>query len=266
MRGMTRAENLGFHRAFENYRDLLIVLVEKDIQVRYKNKALGYVWSIASPLASAFVFYFAFKVMMRVNIPDYTLVLMAGIFPWQWFSNVMGSAPKVFVGNASLIKKVSFPKVIVVLSMILNNLIHFLLTIPVLMVLLLLFKEPISWTWIYGIPILSVLQFMMLYGLSLFVGTINTFFRDMERLIVIVMNFAFYLTPIIYTEHLIPEKYKNLIYLNPLAPLMIDWRNLFLHGTMDPLHLLATALYAIVFVAVGQWIYNALSWKFGEVI
>jgi lipopolysaccharide transport system permease protein len=263
---MTRAENLGFHRAFENYRDLLIVLVQKEMQVRYKNKALGYVWSIASPLASALVFYVAFKIVMRVQVENYTLVLMSGIFPWQWFSNVIGSAPKIFIGNAPLIKKVRFPKAIIVLSMILNNMIHFMLTIPVIAILILAFHESISWSWIYGIPILTTIQFLMVYGLALFVGTINTFFRDMERLVSIVMNFAFYLTPIVYTEAMIPEEYKHLIYLNPLAPLMIDWRNLFLNGTVDPMHILASTAYAIVFAAIGQWTYNALSWKFGEVI
>jgi lipopolysaccharide transport system permease protein len=263
---MSKTQNLKFHRGLENYWDLLVVLVQKEMQVRYRNKSLGYLWSIANPLANAVVFFIAFKIMMRVQVEDYTLVLMSGIFPWQWFSNCIGSAPRIFVGNASLIKKVKFPRNILPLSMILNHMIHFLLSIPVIVVLLLFFQESIAWSWIYGIPILGAIQMLMVYGLSLIVGTLNLFLRDLERLTAIIMNFAFYLTPIVYTEQMIPPEYKFYIYLNPIAPLMIDWRNLFLHGTISPLHMAVSAAYAFVFFAIGQWLYNNLSWKFGEVI
>ncbi|MBD2088482.1 ABC transporter permease [Microcoleus sp. FACHB-1515] len=257
---------IGFHRAWENYRDLLFVLVEKEMQVRYHNKGLGYLWSVANPLASAIVFYIAFKVMMRVTVEDYTLVLMAGIFPWQWFSNSVNSAPRIFVGNASLIKKVRFPRNILPLSMVLNNFIHFLLSIPVIVILLFFFGESVSWAWIYGIPLLSITTLIMVYGISVFLGTINLFFRDLERLTAIIMQFAFYLTPIVYTEDMIPEAYKYLIYFSPIAPLMINWRRMFLYGTMDFTYLLASFIYGLAFLAIGQWVYNKLSWKFGEVI
>lgn len=262
----TSKTEIGFHRAWENYRDLLFVLVEKEMQVRYHNKGLGYLWSVANPLANAFVFYIAFKVMMRVNIEDYTLVLMAGIFPWQWFSNCVNSAPRIFVGNSTLIKKVRFPRNILPLSMILNNLIHFLLSVPVIVILLIFFQESVAWQWIYGIPILSIVTLIMVYGISVFVGTLNLFFRDLERLTGILMQFAFYLTPIIYTEDMIPPEYAHFIYLSPIAPLMINWRRMFLYGTMDLKYLLASILYGLLFLAIGQWVYNKLSWKFGEVI
>ncbi|NEQ29220.1 MAG: ABC transporter permease [Microcoleus sp. SIO2G3] len=262
----TSKTEIGFHRDWENYRDLLWVLVEKDMRVRYHNKGLGYLWSVANPLANAIVFYIAFKIMMRVNVEDYTLVLMAGIFPWQWVTNCINSAPRIFAGSASLIKKVRFPRNILPLSMIFNNMIHFFLSVPVIMVLLWFFSEPVSWQWIYGIPVLSIATLLLVYGLSLLIGTMNLFFRDLERLTGIVMQFAFYLTPIVYTEQMIPHEYKHLIYFSPFAPLMINWRRMFLDGTMDYGYLIASFIYGLFFVAIGQWVYNKLSWKFGEVI
>jgi lipopolysaccharide transport system permease protein len=256
----------GNRRALENYRDLLFVLVQKEMQIRYKNKVLGYLWSIASPLASALVFFVVFKIMMRVQVENYTLVLMTGLFPWQWFANSVNSAPRMFAGNASLIKKLRFPRNIIPLSAVLNHMIHFLLTIPVIVLLLLYYHQSISWQWIYGIPILTAIQLVMVYGLSLFLASVNLFLRDLERLTTIVMNFAFYLAPILYTEDLIPEQYKYLVYFHPAAPLMIDWRNLFLHGTLNPVYLLASLTYAIGFFALGYWVYKTLSWRFGEVL
>ncbi|NEQ27788.1 MAG: ABC transporter permease, partial [Microcoleus sp. SIO2G3] len=77
---------------------------------------------------------------------------------------------------------------------------------------------------------------------------------------------AFYLTPIVYTEQMIPHEYKHLIYFSPFAPLMINWRRMFLDGTLDYSYLIASFIYGLFFVAIGQWVYNKLSWKFGEVI
>lgn len=259
-------QSFGDRRTLENYRDLLLVLVQKEMQVRYKNKALGYLWSIASPLASAMVFFVVFKIMMRVRVEDYTLVLMTGLFPWQWFANCVNSAPRMFAGNASLIKKLRFPRNIIPLSAVINHLIHFLLTLPVIVLLMFYYGYTPSWSWLYGIPILCAIQLVMVYGLSLLIASLNLFLRDLERLVTIIMNFAFYLAPILYTEDLIPERYKHLVYLHPAAPLMIDWRNLFLHGTLNPMYVLASAGYAIVFFLIGYRVYKALSWRFGEVL
>ena len=90
---------------FRNYRDLILVLTAKEIKVRYKNNVLGYLWSIANPLAFALVFFVAFKIFLKWDIKDYVLFLIAGLFPWQWFANSVGVSCGVFIGNASIIKK-----------------------------------------------------------------------------------------------------------------------------------------------------------------
>jgi lipopolysaccharide transport system permease protein len=83
--------------------DLIIVLTQKELKVKYKNSFLGYLWSIAHPLAFAFVFFLAFKIVMRVEVEDYALFLIAGLFPWQWFSNSVNASALVFLGNASIV-------------------------------------------------------------------------------------------------------------------------------------------------------------------
>lgn len=265
-RRIGRKRPFGGNRDFANYRDILLVLLQKELKVRYNNKLLGYVWSIANPLASALVYFIAFKVLMRFNVDDYPLVLISGVFPWQWLSNAVGAAPNIFVGNASLIKKVNFPRNIVPLCMVSNHMIHFLMSIPVIILFLLIYHRTPSYTWLIGVPLLLVVHFFMAYGISLALASVNLFFRDLERLISIVMNFVFYLTPILYPLESIPKSIRHLIVLNPFAPLIIAWRELFLYGRLDVLYILISAGYAALFFAIGTIIYRRLSWKFAEVI
>lgn len=264
-RGPT-VDHSGSARKWENYRDILFVLLQKELKVRYNNKLLGYLWSLANPLASAFVYYVAFQILMRVQIPDYPLILISSVFPWQWMSNSINAAPNVFVGNASIIKKVNFPRNIVPLCMVSNHMIHFLMSIPVIVLFLLMFHRTPSFTWLYGVPLLSIVHFGMAYGITLTLASINLFFRDLERLTHIIINFAFYLTPILYPIDTIPEHLRHLIVFNPFAPLVISWRELFLYGQFHWFYLAVSAGYAALFMAVGLLVYKGLSRKFAEVL
>ncbi|MBD2462788.1 ABC transporter permease [Oscillatoria sp. FACHB-1407] len=271
MQGIRRSGIFGDHRNFENYRDLLRVLVEKELKARYKNKALGYLWSVASPLTFAFVFYIAFGVIMRIDVPQYPLVLIAGLFPWQWLSNCINGSPRLFVGSAGLIKKVKFPRNIIPLTAIINHLIHYILSIPVILLFMLIYRVPLSLEWLY-FPVLLVIQFAMAYGITLILSSLNLFLRDIERLVSVFMNLAFYFTPIIYTKEMIPTEYQVLLYgLNPFAALIVSWRDLFLMDAsnkfvVDPNHVLIAAAYAVLFLVVGQYVYKKLEWKFAEVV
>ena len=106
----------------------------------------------------------------------------------------------------------------------------------------------------------------MVYGLSLALASINLFFRDMERLIAIVLNFAFYLTPVLYPVETVPAHLRHLLLLNPAAPLISAWRDLLMHGKVDWFYLAVSAAYAVLFYLLGMTVYKRLSWKFAEVI
>jgi len=227
---------------------------------------LGYLWSIAHPLAFAYVFFLAFQVVMRINIEDYTIFLIAGLFPWQWFANSVNTSSTVFIGNASIIKKINFPNNSLIVANVFQDGIHFFLSIPVIVFFLFLYNHAPSWGWIYGIPVLFSLQYLLIYGICLAVSSINLFIRDLERLVAIVTTFLFYFTPIVYPETMLPAKYKYLLSLNPVAPLMISWRNLFLKGVLDQSYLIDSFIYSLIAFLVGFAVHRMLSSKFAEVL
>ena len=248
------------------YFDLIVVLTQKEIKVRYKNSYLGYLWSVAHPLAFASVFFLAFQVVMRIDIENYTLFLIGGLFPWQWFSNSVNTSSTIFIQNASIIKKVYFPNNSLIVANVLQDAIHFFLSIPVIVFFLFLYDQSASWRWIYGIPVLFSVQFLLIYGICLAVSSINLFIRDLERLVGIVTTLLFYFTPIIYPETMMPDQYKYLLSLNPVAPLMISWRNLFLKGVLNQSYLVDSFIYASAAFLIGFAIYRMLASRFAEVL
>ena len=250
----------------EYLRDLIIVLTEKEIKGRYKSSWLGYAWSVLNPLAFATVYYLAFGVFMRVQITDYPLFLVAGLFPWQWVSHSMSAAPNIFIANATLLKKVRFARHVLVVSTVISDGLHFLISIPVILVFLAIYHVAPTWLWLIGIPILTGIQLIMVYGMSLLVASLNLFLRDLDRLTILCMTFLFFLTPITYTSSMIPEKYQMYMYLNPFTPLILNWQQLFLTGTLSGSGLLAAALIASLMAIIGYLTYSKLAPKFAEVI
>ena len=256
------------HRRMSYVADLIFVLVQKEMKVRYKNSAFGYAWSVANPLLFTAVYYMALGVFLRLNIPGYPypLFLIAGQFPWQWLATSVGGAPMGFIANASLIKRMRFPRYVLIAGSVLSDAIHFLLTIPVIVVLLLWYGFVPSWSWVPGIPLLALAQFLTVYGVALAAASVNVFFRDLERLVGIFLQALFFLTPVVYSASIVPSPYHVWIRLNPVAPLIRAWQKLFLDGHLDPLLVVAAYLSGLVCLVVSSLVYRGLSPRFGELV
>lgn len=253
--------------AWIHYVDLVLSLTIKEIKVRYKRTVLGYGWSLLNPLVFAVTYWIAFKAILNVKIEGYFIFLLAGLFPWQWLNNSLQLAPRAFINNASLVKKIAFPRYLIVASMVATEGVHFLLCLPVLAGLALLFgRGTISFSWLWGAPILFVVQALVIYGIALAVASCSVFFRDLERLIGLGMTVLFYVTPVIFERQMVPPLFQPLIAFNPFTYLIVAWRALLLDGTMDWHALGTAALIGVVAVAAGQFIFGRLQWKFAEAL
>lgn len=246
--------------------DLITVLTRKLLTVRYQSSVLGYLWSVLNPLCFAFIYFIVFSLYMRFGIENYIIVLLSALFPWQWIANTMGESPHTFISNKQLVKKVAFPRWAIPLVDCLQNLIHFAITIPVFLVFKVFHDMYPAVCWLYGIPLLILLNGMLLYGASLFIGTVNVFFRDLGNLVIVIIQMAFFATPIIYTIAKIPEKYTKFLYYNPFAPIIICWRSLLLDNELNWYWISIAALYSSIAMIVGLIMYNKMQYKFAEVL
>lgn len=246
--------------------DLLMLLVKKEITLKYKRTYLGFFWSLLNPLLTTLVLFIAFKVFMRSAIEDYTLFLLSALFPWTWFSVSVIISTNTLTGNISLIKKVLFPKRLLILAMIIGQLINLLFALPILFAMVYYYGKSPSLNWVIGIPLLIIVQFIITYGIALIISMINAFFRDMEYIINVCINMLFWMTPIVYQIEAIPEKYRPYLKINPIACLIQSWRDLFLNNIIN-WHYISIALFTAVLVFLaGNFIFNRLNRKLDEVL
>lgn len=246
--------------------DLINVITIKELKVRYKSSFFGYLWSVANPLFFAMIYYFVFKLVMRVQVPNYTIFLIAGLFPWQWFANSVNSAAYSFIANAQMIKKTAFPRSVIPLSNVLMEGLHFLCTIPVIIVFLLVYNLSPTLNWLWGIPLIACGQIIFTFGIALLCASLNLFFRDLERFVVLTTMLLFYCTPILYDINMIPQHYQWIVEYNPLATMILSWRDLLLNGHLDLM--LTTSLYlnGLFSFLIGVYVFNKLKYRFAEIL
>jgi lipopolysaccharide transport system permease protein len=248
------------------YFDLVLTLAQKEVKVRYKNNVLGYLWSLANPLASALVFYFAMQVVFQSSVPNYPLFLIIGLFTWQWFNNYLVGACGVFLANGSLIKKSVFPRSVLPIALNLQDAFHFVMSIPITILLLYWYDIPIGLNILSGILLLIPAQFILLLGIGLAVSSINLFFRDMERIMLISLNMMMYLSPVLFPINRVPPPYNAWMGFNPMTPLIEAWRGVFLANELQWNNIGLSYLYAAIALVLGIWVYRKLVDGFAEVI
>lgn len=246
--------------------DLLQVLVMKDLKIRYKSSVLGYLWSLLNPLSLALIFYFVFKIVVKFPVENYVVYLVTGLFPWQWIANSLSVSTSVLLANAGLIKKVQCPRGVFPLSVVLQDGVHFILSLPVILLLIKWHNLPFPLSRLFMVFFLFFLQLFLIYGLALIVASINLFFRDLERLVAIFLTVIFYFTPIIYTVDYLPENIRPYLYLNPFFSLIELWHMTFLKETIEYTLLYYSLVFAGISFFLGWFVFKKLSPKFAETL
>ncbi len=245
--------------------EILCALVSMQLKIRYRRSVLGYLWSVAHPLATACVFYLLLQVLAPGARANTGAFLLAGLFPWQWIGNSVNGGTKVFLANRVLIKKIALPRYLLCIAQVLQDGWHFMVSVPILLGLLAINGFLPSWETMVGIACLGVLQAVLLTGVSLLLGSLNMVLRDMEHLVHVLLLSIFYCTPVIYETSQVPERFRWLMHINPLAPLIEGWRQVLLQGVLPWSSFTLTAAYAALFLAGGLAVYHRLNGRFASV-
>ena len=214
-------------RSLRNSAELVGALTSRELRLRYQGSLLGWAWSLIRPLSLGLVLSFALGKVLGTGIT--AEFLLAGLFPWFWFQGSVQAASGTFVGNGGLLKKVRFPRAVLPLSVVLGNTLQFLLALPVLLGFLLFNDHEPNAKWL-ALPLVFGLQLLLTVGLAFFVASVTVFFRDLEHIVEVILNLAFYATPIIYSADRVPDNYTWVLRINPLAPLAEGWRDILLDG------------------------------------
>ncbi len=225
--------------AIWRYRDLLRGLVAKEIRVKYKDSALGFIWSLLNPAMFILIYYIVFQKILGNGIPLFAIFLATGLLCWNLFqAGVLGATGSV-VNNASLVKKVAFPREILALASVGSALVFFLFQAVVLGVFLLVFgvTPDLGYVWLAPIALLALL--IVSSALAVLLSAINVYMRDMQHLMEILLQAWFWATPVVYPFMLMASKIARLhlvwLYLvNPVTPVALTFQRAF-YAKTDPI-------------------------------
>ncbi len=247
--------------------DLLWILTRKEIILQYKRTSLGILWSLLNPLLLAFVFYIAFNIILGVQIANFPLFILCALFPWTWFATSVSASAMSLISNKSLVKKFPFPKHYLLVASVFSQGVHFLFSIPIIIILVYLYNKSVGSIWLIGVPILLLIQFTMTIGISLPVSVINVYFMDFQFIVGFLLQVLFWVTPIVYGFDKIPEAYRILFfYMNPMTPLINSWRELFMSNAIYWNSIAIASLGSVVIFFMGFLIFRKLGKRIDEVI
>jgi len=276
-------------RELWGYRELVRNLVLRDLRVRYKASAFGYLWTQIAPLLMMLVFWLVFSFFMSSGgIAMFPIFLIVALLPWNFCAEAVSGGARSVIDNANLIKKVFFPREVLPLVSVLSSLVNYLLSLPVMFLVMaivqllyppLLGRLNFSWTFAY-LPVLVIIQTLFLAGVALFMSALAVSFRDTVHLVGILIQFWFFLTPVVYslkTINVSERAAQAIRWLNPMASLIDFYRDILygniVNGTQVPTpglpalaSILRVLLTALITLALGYWFFQRRSGRFGEEI
>lgn len=222
-------------RAIWNYRGFILGSIKREFQLRYRNSMLGAAWTVLNPLAMIIVYTVIFAQVMRARLPGvdnsfaYSIYLCAGVLTWGLFAEITGRSQNVFLEHANLLKKISFPRICLPIIVVGSAGVNFVIIFALFTVFLILSGNFPGFAYFALIPLLFI-QILFSIGLGIVIGVLNVFFRDVGQLYNVVLQFWFWLTPIVYPASILPERAKPLIRLNPMAMLTEAYQAILVSG------------------------------------
>jgi len=213
------------------YRGFILGSVQREFQIKYRNSLLGAAWNIINPLAMIVVYTVIFAQVMRAKLPGvdstfaYSIYLCAGVLTWGLFAEMVGRSQTMFLDNANLLKKISFPRITLPIIVVASAGLNFSIVFGLFLAFLVVSGNFPGWLVLAVLPVLA-LQMAFAMGLGMVLGVLNVFFRDVGQFFGIFLQFWFWLTPIVYPASILPETIKPFLVINPMASIMTAYQGI----------------------------------------
>ena len=251
------------------YRELFYFLAWRDILVRYKQTAIGITWALIRPFLTMIVFTVVFGQLAK--LPDqgvpYPILVFAGMLPWQFFSNALGECSNSLVGNANLISKVYFPRLIVPTSAVIVSFVDFLISGMILLGLMAYYNFVPDWR-ILTLPIFTLIAFTASMGVGLWLAALTVQYRDFRFVVPFIIQFGLYISPVGFSSSIVPHQWRLLYSINPIVGVIDGFRWAILRGASSlylPGFILSLVL-VLLSLWSGIWYFRKMERTFADVI
>ena len=264
-----RAEK-NYWRDLWRYRELFYFLAWRDLLVRYKQTVIGVAWAVVRPLLTMMVFTLVFNRIAKLPAPGsvpYPLLVMAAMLPWQFFSTSLSEASNSLIGNANLIAKIYFPRLVVPAGSVITSFVDFLITLGVMGLMMAWYRYLPDWR-LATLPLFMLLALGASFGTGLWLCALNVEYRDFRYIVPFIVQFGLYVSPVGFSSAMVPEKWRLLYSLNPMVGVIDGFRWSLLRGD-SPLAASALGISALITVALcasGIWYFRKMERTFADVI
>jgi lipopolysaccharide transport system permease protein len=259
-----------YWRDLFRYRELFYFLAWRDILVRYKQTVLGVAWALIRPFLTMLIFTFIFNRVAKLQSPasvPYPLLVFAAMLPWQFFSTSLTEASTSLIGNANLISKVYFPRLIVPAGAVITSFVDFLITVGLLAVMMVWYRFLPDWH-LLTLPLFVALAFGASMGAGLWLCALTVKYRDFRYVVPFIAQFGLYLSPVGFSSAMIPAKWQLIYSLNPMVAAIEGFRWALLRGQshLSSEMLVSSVLVTAILCSSGVWYFRKTEKTFADVI
>jgi len=254
------------------YRYFIFSSIKTEFKSQFVRSKFGILWMVLHPLALVLIYALILSQIMTAKLPEvstqyaYPIYILSGMVGWTLFSEILGKSMSVFIDNGNLLKKMTFPKLALPFITMGSAFVNFLILFTMMFVVF-GFLGHLPYHSLYWIPLLVVITMALAIGIGLFFGTINVFVRDVGQAMNIVLQFWFWLTPIVYMTSIIPEEYHSLLMLNPMTGIAMGYQSVLLYDKAPDLSLLIyPSVFALVFLVLAMVIFRKASTEMTDVL
>jgi lipopolysaccharide transport system permease protein len=258
----SRTRQNGKRSNLAKYVNIVRELAVADFRIKYHDSALGYVWSMLNPMLMFAVYYFVFTKIFQSNIQDYPLFLLSGIISYAFFQDATFSAMNTLGAKAGIMKKIYFPRSIVIFASSVTCVISYIINLLILLVFVVILKGVSPMMFLTPIPVLCLIMFTG--GVSFLLATLYAYFRDMGQIWGVLVLVIFWLSPIVFNVETLPEPISTFVYFNPLTRIFVLIRHYLIYNYFDLRFLAMTVIYSTLTFVVGYLVFKRNQEKLAE--
>ncbi|MEE1243678.1 MAG: ABC transporter permease [Frisingicoccus sp.] len=252
-------------REIYDYRQMIYSLVRKELRGRYKGSALGFLWTFINPLLQLLVYTFVFSIVMPNNIDKFYLYLFIGLIPWLFFSGSLTGGAACILNQKDMVKKIYFPREVMPIAYVTSNFVNMLLCFIVIFAVIIVSGIGINIKAVLYLPIIWIVEYIMCLGGAMLTSALTVYFRDLEYILGIVTMAWMYMTPVVYSLEMVPERLRPLMNLNPMTPVIVAYRDILYSKQIPELGTLASGFtLGIIVLVIGYIVFQKLQRGFAE--
>lgn len=248
-----------------DYREMIISLVRRELRGKYKGSILGFLWAFINPLLQLVVYTIVFKFITRSNIEDFYLYLFVALIPWIYISSCMTGGANSITGQTEMVKKIYFPRLVLPISYATSQFVNMLLSFVVIFIVLIISGKGICLKALLFLPFIMLIEYLIGVAIAILFSCVNVYLRDLEQVSGVLAMAWQFLSPVLYAVETIPEQYMDIYMMNPIAPMVLIYRQILYDKQIPDINLFWNPLlFAILLLIISCIIFSGLKKHFAE--